>query len=161
MNTIDKILLRLNILIRRRLGYRIPQLNEARPIRTSRFAVYRHYGRIVRLEPLSYEERRQVAEKQKELDVEYIHAKSRAMQQWSEELSARLGRKPTSDEIDEWELRYECENEHEEYRPCDKCAFHPIVGNVLPCPHYNVIEGSTRHACCTHKYVIIKDIEKL
>lgn len=162
MNTTDKILLRLSVMIRKKLGYRIPQLNEARPIKTSRFAIYRHHGRLMRLEPMTYAELRDVRIEQDKLDKKYIREKSRAMDEWISAVEKETGKRPSNDEMEEWELRYECENEREEYRPCEKCVLSSLTpGDVLPCPYYNVIEGSAHHACCTHKYVIIKDIVKL
>lgn len=162
MNSIDKILLRLSILIRKKLGYRIPQLNEARPIKTSHFAIYRHHGRLMRLEPMTYAELREVSAEQDKLDVKYMQEKIRAREEWIAAVVKETGIRPGADEIDEWAFRYECEHEREEYRPCEKCIISPLTpGDVLPCPYYNVIEGSTHHACCTHKYVIIKDVEKL
>lgn len=158
MNTTEKFLLRLSILIRRKLGYRIPQLNEARPIRTGRFNIYRHHGRLVRLEPMTAEELEEVNKEQARLDNEWLQRKAEALQAWID-LHAS---KPSEAEVDKFEFSYEQQNERPEYRPCSMCTFSAETpGDVLPCPYYNIVADSARHACCTHKYVIIKDIERL
>lgn len=158
MNTIELFFLRLSILVRKRLGYRLPQLNEARPIRTGRFDVYRHHGRLVRLEPMDAKQRSHVDDLQARLDAEYLDFKRKAMQEWKDTLPSE----PTDADIEKWDLMYEAENERPEYRPCETCIFSAETpGSVLPCPHYNVVANSMRHACCTHNYVIIKDVDRI
>lgn len=158
MRKFEMFLVRLSILVRKRFGYRIPQLNEARPIRTGRFDIYRHHGRMVRLEPMSREEQMRVDEEQAKLDAEYLAQKRSALQTWKDSLPAE----PTDAELEKWDFIYEQENERPEFRPCDTCTFSPETpGGVLPCPYYNVVAESARHACCTHKYIIIKDIERI
>ena len=161
MNCIEKIMLRLMILIRKKFGYKIPQLNEARPIGTRWWNIYRHHGRIVRLIPLSEVELNEVSDEQRLLDLEYIKIKSRKLDEFIEQVRLESDNYPTQEQMQLWEFHYEQENERPEYRPCKQCVFSADTpGSVLPCPYYNVVAGSSKHACCTHKYVIIKDIEK-
>ena len=161
MNHIETIMLRLFILIRKKLGYKIPQLNEARPIGTRWWNIYRHHGRIVRLIPMESDELIEVKREQELLDLEYIKTKSRKMDEYIEQVRISEDHYPTHEILDKWEYAYEQENERPEYRPCKQCVFSADTpGSVLPCPYYNVVAGSSKHACCTHKYVIIKDIEK-
>lgn len=161
MNDIQKIMLRLMILFRKKLGYPIPQLNEARPIATHWWSIYRHHGRLVRLVPMSGEERKYAEQRQEELETQYLKTKCDRLDQWIEAEIKNNRHSPTPEEREKWLVTYDMENERPEYRPCERCTFSlDTPGSVLPCPYYNVVANSHLHACCTHKYIIIKDVEK-
>ena len=155
MNKAEMIMLRLMILGMKKLGYSFPLLKEARPIRTGKWSIYRHYGRLIRLRPMKTEKLNFVRYQQKLMDDNYKHRYNEEKLAFARKTFSEKGVMPPEEEINQYMLLWEQENPWPEFRPCDTCAL--MKGRVIPCPYYNVIAGSQHHACCTHDYEIIKD----
>ena len=158
MDRYGRIMLRLMILVMRRLGYSLPLLRDARPIKTGWWNIYRHYGRLVRLRPMCKTKLAFVKYQQKLMDDRYDHLLKEAKDAYIQKVYTDGGTTPHVEEVSQYMYAWQIDNPRPEYRPCDTCAL--MKDRVIPCPYYNIVAGSKHHACCTHDYEIIKDVPK-